>query len=268
MKTDWPYPHIVAHRGGGILAPENTLAAIDVAISSGHKMIELDAKLARDGQIFLLHDDTLERTSNGWGIAGQLMWDELSQLDVGSWYGAAYCGESLPLLSAVAARCVKHGLMVNIEIKPTTGAELQTGRAIALATQLLWQGQTILPLLSSFSQVALAEAQRAVPELPRGLLLDKWDESWHELAQRFSCVSLHINYRTLNEQRVALLKAAGLRILAYTVNHPDKAWELLNWGVDCICTDRIDLIAHDFFYTFPALALYFLSKRSLSCCFL
>lgn len=68
--SNWPYPRIVAHRGGGKLAPENTLAAIDVGAKYGHKMIEFDAKLSKDGEIFLLHDDNLERTSNGWGVAG------------------------------------------------------------------------------------------------------------------------------------------------------------------------------------------------------
>ena len=69
--NNWPYPHIVAHRGGGKLAPENTLAAIDVGAQYGHTMIEFDAKLSKDGEIFLLHDDNLERTSNGWGVAGE-----------------------------------------------------------------------------------------------------------------------------------------------------------------------------------------------------
>lgn len=69
--SNWPYPRIVAHRGGGKLAPENTLAAIDVGAKYGHKMIEFDAKLSKDGEIFLLHDDNLERTSNGWGVAGR-----------------------------------------------------------------------------------------------------------------------------------------------------------------------------------------------------
>jgi len=75
--SNWPYPHIVAHRGGGKLAPENTLAAIDVGARYGHTMIEFDAKLSQDGEIFLLHDDNLERTSNGWGVAGQLPWRDL-----------------------------------------------------------------------------------------------------------------------------------------------------------------------------------------------
>ncbi|WP_145600354.1 glycerophosphodiester phosphodiesterase [Yersinia frederiksenii] len=247
MSKNWPYPAIVAHRGGGSLAPENTLAAIDVGASHGHKMIEFDAKLSQDGQIFLLHDDTLERTSNGWGVAGDLPWEKLVQLDAGDWYSSAFRGERLPLLSEVAARCAQYGMAANIEIKPTTGTEILTGRAIALAACALWQGQMIPPLLSSFSFDALAAAQHAVPELPRGLLLDQWDDNWQAMTRQLDCVSLHINHKQLTAERVVLLKAAGLRILVYTVNQPARAKELLNWGVDCICTDRIDLMGTDFY---------------------
>lgn len=242
MSKNWPYPPIVAHRGGGALAPENTLAAIEVGARHGHKMIEFDAKLSQDGQIFLLHDDTLERTSNGWGVAGDLPWEKLIQLDAGDWYSPEFRGERLPLLSEVAARCAQYGMAANIEIKPTCGAEVVTGRVIALAAGQLWQDQAIPPLLSSFSFDALAAAQQAAPELPRGLLLDKWDDNWPALTQQLDCISLHINHKQLTAERVAQLKAAGLRILVYTVNQPTRAQELLNWGVDCICTDRIDLI--------------------------
>ncbi|KFK92458.1 MULTISPECIES: glycerophosphodiester phosphodiesterase [unclassified Serratia (in: enterobacteria)] len=245
MITTWPYPHIVAHRGGGSLAPENTLAAIDVGARHGHKMIEFDAKLAQDGQIFLLHDDTLDRTSNGWGVAGDLPWEKLAQLDAGNWYSSAFKGERLPLLADVSERCKRHGLMANIEIKPTLGVEDETGREVALAARLLWQGQTD-PLLSSFSVDALVAAQSAVPELPRGLLLDEWDDNWRELTTRLECVSIHLNHHLLTIERVKMLQDTGLRILVYTVNSPERARLLLNWGVDCICTDRIDLIGPDF----------------------
>lgn len=88
--SNWPYPRIVAHRGGGKLAPENTLASIDVGAKYGHKMIEFDAKLSKDGEIFLLHDDNLERTSNGWGVAGELNWQDLLRVDAGSWYSKMF----------------------------------------------------------------------------------------------------------------------------------------------------------------------------------
>lgn len=243
--SNWPYPRIVAHRGGGKLAPENTLAAIDVGAHYGHTMIEFDAKLSKDGEIFLLHDDNLERTSNGWGVAGELSWQDLLRVDAGGWYSGEFKGEPLPLLSQVAERCRLHGLMANIEIKPTTGTGPQTGKAIALAACKLWQGM-IAPLLSSFDIDALEAAQAAVAELPRGLLLDEWRDDWRELTARLACVSIHLNHTLLDETRVKQLKAAGLHILVYTVNKPQRAAELLRWGVDCICTDAIDVIGPDF----------------------
>lgn len=246
MSIDWPYPAIVAHRGGGKLAPENTLAAIDTGARYGHRMIECDAKLARDGEVFLLHDDTLERTTDGWGVAGELPWEQLKRLDAGSWFGAEFRHERLPLLAQVAEHCARHGMAANIEIKPTTGTEEETGSAVALAAQALWSAHPLPPLLSSFSPEALAAAQQAVPALPRGLLLERWDEDWLALTSRLACVSLHIDYRELTAARTAALKAAGLRVLVYTVNQPKRARELLGWGADCICTDRIDLIGADF----------------------
>ncbi|MNC06329.1 Glycerophosphoryl diester phosphodiesterase [compost metagenome] len=151
----------------------------------------------------------------------------------------------MPLLSQVAERCKQHGMMVNIEIKPTTGTDSDTGKLIALAARELWQGQTA-PLLSSFSIDALEAAQHAVPELPRGLLLDEWRDEWRELTTSLVCVSLHLNHKLLDETRVRELKAAGLHILVYTVNNPQRAATLLRWGVDTICTDRIDQIGADF----------------------
>ncbi|XUA19465.1 glycerophosphodiester phosphodiesterase [Citrobacter sp. OP27] len=243
--SNWPYPRIVAHRGGGKRAPENTLAAIDVGARYGHTMIEFDAKLSKDGQIFLLHDDNLERTSNGWGVAGELEWNTLLQVDAGSWFSREFKGEPLPLLSQVAERCRAHGLMANIEIKPTTGTGPLTGKTVALAARELWAGMTP-PLLSSFEIDALVAAQHAAPELPRGLLLDDWRDDWQALTTRLGCVSIHVYHKLLDETRVKMLKAAGLHILVYTVNKPQRASELLRWGVDAICTDVIDVIGPDF----------------------
>ncbi|TCW44701.1 glycerophosphoryl diester phosphodiesterase [Phytobacter diazotrophicus] len=243
--SNWPYPHVAAHRGGGKLAPENTLAAIDVGARYGHTMIEFDAKLSKDGHIFLLHDDNLERTSNGWGVAGDLEWNDLLKVDAGGWFGGEFKGEPLPLLSQVADRCRQYGMMANIEIKPTTGTGPLTGKVVALAARELWADMPT-PLLSSFEIDALEAARAAAPELPRGLLLDEWRDDWRELTTRLECFSIHLNHTLLDEERVDMLRDAGLRILVYTVNRPQRASQLLRWGVDCICTDNIEVIGPNF----------------------
>ena len=235
----WRYPRIIAHRGGA-LGPENTLAAMNISAELGHKMIECDVKASKDGVLFLLHDDTLERTTNGRGIAGDLCWQALSALDAGHYYHEAFAGERLPTLEDVAAHCIANDVAINIEIKPSPGHDVETGRMAALAAQALWASSEVPPLLSSFSLESLAAAHDAVPDLPRGLLLDAWDDRCLDWAKELQCVSLHVNHLALNQHSVERIKAEGLYILAYTVNSAERAHRLMAWGVDCVCTDRID----------------------------
>lgn len=238
----WRYPAHVAHRIGGSLAPENTLAGFDACIRYGYRMIEFDAKLSADNEVYLLHDDLLDRTTNGRGAAAQHTWAQLAGLDAGAWYGAAFAGTRLPTLADVAARCAREGIAANIEIKPCPGRDALTGTLVAEAARTLWHGQT-QPLLSSFSAEALAAARDAVPELPRGMLFEALPDDWLAIARELRCVSVHADHKHMTAQRVADIHAAGLRVLTYTVNDPARAEELARWGVDMICTDRIDIIA-------------------------
>lgn len=242
----WPYPRVVAHRGGGALAPENTLAALDAGAHYGHKMVEFDAKLSADGVAFLLHDDTVERTSNGAGAARDMRYAALEALDAGAWYDARFSGERMPTLAQAAARCLALGLAANVEIKPCPERDAETGSVVAALAAELWRDAAVPPLLSSFSAAALDAAREAAPALPRGMLYEEIPAGWLEQTQRLGCVSLHAHHAQFNAALVRDLKASGLRLLAYTVNDPVRARELADWGVDLICTDRIDLIGADF----------------------
>ncbi|RQS72245.1 glycerophosphodiester phosphodiesterase [Burkholderia sp. Bp8963] len=239
----WPYPRVVAHRGGGTLAPENTLAALDEGARRGHRMVEFDAKLSADDVTFLLHDDTVDRTSNGHGAAARMRYAELAALDAGSWFDARFAGERMPTLDAAAARCLALGLAANVEIKPCAGRERETGRRVAADAAAYWRGAAMPPLLSSFSFDALQQARDAAPDLPRGMLYETVPDDWRAQAvDALGCVSLHADHQSLDEPLVRAIRAAGLRILAYTVNDLARAQQLVRWGVDAICTDRIDLI--------------------------
>ncbi|SAL73653.1 cytoplasmic glycerophosphodiester phosphodiesterase [Caballeronia peredens] len=248
MRT-WPYPAIVAHRGGGKLAPENTLEAIDVGARHGLRMIEFDAKLSADDIVFLLHDDAVDRTSNGRGVAKSMTYAQLRALDAGTWFGNAFAGARMPTLAQVRERCAKHGLAANIEIKPSQGRDVETGVLVAREAATLWADADPMPLLSSFSYAALEAARDVAPNLPRGMLYERVPQNWRAQTAALSCVSLHANHRSLDEALVAQIKDAGLRILAYTVNDPARARLLTQWGVDAICTDRIDIIGADFLET-------------------
>jgi glycerophosphoryl diester phosphodiesterase len=236
----WPYPRWIAHRGAGKLAPENTLAAFRLGAAHGYRMFECDARLSADGVVFLLHDDTLERTTTGQGMGGERCWHALLQLDAGSWHSPSYAGEPLPTLDTLASFCRANGHLLNIEIKPTAGTERATGEAVALAAARLWQGAGVPPLLTSFQPDALAAAQQAAPHLPRGLLVDTLWDGWLDQASTLDCVAVVAKHTLWNAARIARVHRAGLKCMAYTVNDRRSARRLLDLGIDNIITDQVD----------------------------
>lgn len=240
MSHVWPYPRWVAHRGAGKLAPENTLAAFKRGAREGYRMFECDVKLSSDGVPFLLHDDTLERTTNGVGIAGQQTWQALSQLDAGSWHSSLYASEPIPSLDTIAAYCIANDFDLNIEIKPTTGTDELTGKVVAQHTARLWQNGSRKPLLTSFKPNALQAAQDAAPELPRGLLLQELWTGWLETGLMLGCQVIICNYQLWDTSSVTQAKNAGFKLLSYTVNDEAEVQRLLALGTDGIITDRVD----------------------------
>ena len=242
-SIDWPLPRWIAHRGAGKLAPENTLAAFRLGAQHGYRAFECDVKLSADGVPFLLHDDTLERTSSGHGDAGALDWARLSMLDAGGWHGRTHAGEPLPTLAGIAAFCLRNGHALNIEIKPSPGRERETGEVVAREAAQLWQGHATPPLLSSFKPDALEGAKAAADALPRALLLDSLWEGWFERAQALGCVAIVADHRLYDVGLVERIHAAGWRALAYTVNDPPRAAELLALGLDGLITDAVDRFA-------------------------
>jgi glycerophosphoryl diester phosphodiesterase len=209
-------------------------------------MFECDVKLSSDGVPFLLHDSTLERTASGKGTAGEQTWENLSQLDAGSWHSRSFAGEPLPTLSNIAQFCLKNGYFLNIEIKPTPSQEAETGKIVAEHAAYLWQDAECPPLLTSFSEESLVAAQAAAPHLPRGLLLDKLWKGWLETALVLDCCSIVCNHALWDKSSVTQAKSAGFRCLSYTVNDEWAAKRLLDLGTDGIITDRVDLFSPGF----------------------
>lgn len=243
--TPWPYPLWIAHRGAGKLAPENTLAAFRLGASHGYRMFECDAKLSADGVVFLLHDDTLERTSNGKGLGGDHGWADLSQLDAGAWHSRAFAGEPLATLTSVARFCQANSYHLNIEIKPTPGQEASTGRAVALLAQQLWHASPAdaQPFLTSFQPAALQAAKDAVPALRRGLLLESLWDGWLGAAQQLACEAVICDHPLWTAETMGRVRQTGLRTLAYTVNDRPSVERLKALGIDGLITDKVDLFS-------------------------
>lgn len=241
----WPYPKLIAHRGGGTLAPENTLAGMKAGHHFGYKMVEYDVKLSRDLVPILMHDSTLERTTGASGTASSLTLLELSRLDAGSWHSKAHAGEPIPTLEQISRFTQDHAIASNIEIKPTPGDEHRTGELVANEAARLWANHPIPPLLSSFSLVSLAAARAAQPGLPMAWITSELKPGWQSAIDGLNLVSIHLKHDKVTQGLVAEIHRMGLRLAVWTVNDPLKAEELLSWGVDAVITDALNLIQPD-----------------------
>ena len=254
LAPAWPYPRVLAHRGGGALAPENTIAAIRVGLECGFRAVEFDAMLTGDEVPVLMHDPTLERTALIVGAVSERSAAELERTDVGGWHSARFVGETVPTLQRTLRFCRDHDIWPNIEIKPAPGFEVATGAAIARVTAHVYadlirpggdradQADPRVPLLSSFAPAALIAAREVEPSLPRGWLVDSVPPEWRAEIARLDCVALHADHRHLTAVLAREIKQAGKWLFCYTVNSPKRARTIFGWGVDAFCTDAIDRI--------------------------
>jgi len=226
------YPRIIAHRGGGALAPENTLAGLRLAARLGCRGVEFDVMLSADGVPILMHDETLERTTDGSGAVAAQRFAALRTLDAGISHGAAFRGERIPTLEEALALCAALGLWANVEIKPSTGRDAETGAVVGHLLAQQWRGNGIV---SSFSMTALTAARQAAPHLAWALLVEDIPPDWRERLAALGGAALH--YRA----DAAAAVVADIPRACYTVNRRDDAEKLFAAGVAAIFTDRPDL---------------------------
>ncbi|MBI1774695.1 MAG: glycerophosphodiester phosphodiesterase [Proteobacteria bacterium] len=233
---------IVGHRGAALRAPENTLAGFRKAAELGAGWVELDVMLTRDGVPVVIHDETLDRTTDRTGRIEASDWRELADADAGIRFAPAFAGERVPLLSEALAVIAGCGMGVNIEIKPCPGRERETALEAVATAKACWPGHLPPPLFSSFKRPALAAAQEAMPEWPRGLLLDRHERDWRAAAEALGCRAINPNWKHLTPKWVSEIKAAGLAVVTWTCNLPEEARRLVGLGVDAVITDAPDLL--------------------------
>lgn len=247
MKNMWPYPSIIAHRGGGNLAPENTIAAFQCGFSCGFRAVEFDVMLTRDLIPVVIHDEQLGRTVAGRGRVSEMLAHELLQRDAGSWFGPEFAAVRVPTYREVLEFCTQQGIWMNVEIKPASGHEVVTGQVVAELTREFFRYVADpLPLFSSFSMPALAQAQALAPAIARAALFAQIPDDWQAQLERLQAVALHTNHLQLNLAQAKAIKQAGFGLSCYTVNEPARARELLGWGVDALFTDQLRLIPASF----------------------
>ncbi|MGB0670572.1 MAG: glycerophosphodiester phosphodiesterase [Rhodospirillales bacterium] len=237
--------HLIGHRGVAGLAPENTLAGFHRAGALGLGMVEFDVMLTRDNQPVVIHDETLERTTNGQGRVAEIYWAALEGLDAGSWFAPEFAGEGVPSLMQVAIVLSRLTVNANIEIKPSEGRDADTGLGVAAAVQRCWPHVLEAPLFSSFSFEALTAAQAVTPNGRFALLYGRLPAEWRGQAEEIGAEAIHLNADGLDEAEVAAVKAAGLDLRVYTVNDREEAQRMIALGVDQVFTDHPERLLGD-----------------------
>lgn len=237
-------PIIFAHRGASTYAPENTLSAFNLAAEQGADAIELDAKLTTDGEVVVIHDQTLERTTNGKGLVTACSLTELRALDAGSWRGAEFAGERIPLLSEVF-EAVGQKMLINVELTNyLTPEDALPEKVVELVRR---HGLEERVMYSSFRSKNLRRVTAIMPDAPVGLLaLELFRglmarSSWGQLS---SPNIIHPYFTDASARYIAAQHRAGRRVHVWTVNDEAVMRRLFNARVDGIFTDDPLLAMH------------------------
>ncbi|ROR73687.1 glycerophosphoryl diester phosphodiesterase [Bogoriella caseilytica] len=233
-------PLVIAHRGASSLAPENTIPAMVAAAMDGADMIEIDVQPTADGAAVVIHDDSLERTTDGAGPISALDADEVRHLDAGSWFDPAYRGAALPLLPEVLALLTRHrGSDLLMEVKGTWSPEL-LAPVIALIDEA---GLANRVMVQSFSVETVANLREVAPHLPRGLIVGHMWDATEELLDL--CEELEVSacnpHGLMLLERPGLVRdchARGLQVMTWTLNEAPHWAAATAAGVDGIITDR------------------------------
>jgi glycerophosphoryl diester phosphodiesterase len=242
-KADISRCEIVAHRGWSAVYPENTLLAAKMAVQAGADGTEFDVHATRDGVVVLMHDKTLDRTTDGTGEIAMKTLDELQHLDAGSWKDARFAGEPVPTLEQVLRALKDSGCQPVIEIKMDGIADkvVRTVRELDMVDQVA---------VIAFNGETVHEVRQLEPRIPcawlssaklTGTPAERAD--WiTEQAKQYHTDMVDLNYNMLSREIIAELKHRGLTVWCWTVNDPVVMQALMRWGVDSITTDRVDVL--------------------------
>lgn len=228
---------VIGHRGNSAAAPENTLASIASAVACGAGGVEIDVQLSLDGVPVVIHDDTLDRTTDGSGPVSATRSEEITSLDAGSWFGPQYAGEPVPLLADVLDLLVAaEHVQLLLELKGAWGAD--DVRRVTEAVEDRELGRRVVP--QSFSVATVAALASVSPGLPRGLLVTELDDGVLDLCRDLGASACNPHGAALLARPELLARAhdAGLAVTPWTLNEPEHWAAARELGVDGVTTDR------------------------------
>lgn len=228
-------PKLMAHRGNSALAPENTLAAFAKAVDSGAEWTELDVHLSADGEVVVMHDPTVDRTTDGAGAVAEMTLAELKRLDAGSWFGPEFAGERIPTLREVIG-LVGARIRLNVEIKSVDNP--LTARKVIQT--LADAGVLEQSMVCSFGLGALLEARRLWPEGCLALISGSARDL--EIAIKHGLPWFNVEYHQADEALVRRAHEAGVQVSIWTMDEPELWGHYADMGVDIICTNAPHLM--------------------------
>lgn len=217
---------VIAHRGASSYAPENTLAAYDLALEMGATHIELDVHLSADGHVVVIHDETLERTTNGSGPVADRTLAELRELDAGSWFGADYAGQRIPTLREVLER---YGRRAHLHIEIKGRMPGLVARTVALIREYGLQDRVTI---TSFHRAALEETRALAPELRTGWLVGEVTDEIVDAALALGLTQLCPRGDQVTPELVARLHGLGLVVRAWGVPDEETMRRVADAGAD------------------------------------
>jgi len=239
-KRDWESsaPLVIAHRGASMYAPENTIAAFELAVEMGADAIELDTMLSADGVPVVIHDQSLERTTNGSGSVASKAVAEIKQLDAGSMFEAKFAGEKIPTLEEVFS-AVGQEILINVELKNYASTFDRLPEIVV--DLVIKKGLSNRVLLSSFNPIALIKAKKASDKIRRAALIGGGPKIVRGIIEWFTdYFALHPEVSLVNQGMVDKHHNAGHKVNVWTINEESVMMKLLFMGVDGLITDKPD----------------------------
>lgn len=229
-----------AHRGSSAICPENTMAAFAKGLEQGATGIETDVQMTKDGRLVLIHDESVARTTGAEGLVKDYTYDELAKLDAGSWFGADFQGERIPLLEELLELTKNRGTIVNIELKNGSIQYPELEKRVIETVRHYNMSEQIV--ISSFNHYSLVECKHIDPEIRTGLLYGEGLYKPWEYAKLAKADALHAYHRAVLPEWVEEAKQHGVVYHPWTVNDEEQMKTLIDAGVAGIITDYPDVL--------------------------
>lgn len=232
-------PKRLAHRGASAIAPENTLAALQLAAELGATWVEFDVSLSADDVAVVIHDNTVDRTTDGAGRVRRLRLKQLRYLDAGSWFAPHFAGEKIPTLDEWLELSAQLGLSLNIECK--VASEADAGTLVNAVKRCLTRSNYFSGrvLMSSGNVCCVKACCELMHDKPRAVIAERLTTGLLKQARSLDCLSINLNHKKISAADVQLIRKSGFGCLLFTANDAQRIYHLYTLGVDGVFSDVV-----------------------------